>query len=136
VKFWDSSALVPLVSDEERTDDLKKLFEQDRQVVVAFITPLEVTSAVSRKAGVNRDLRREAQRHYAVLAANWSVINEYLLVLTNAERLIAHHRLRSGDAIQLACALIGTGPGARIPFVTLDEELAAAARAEGLSVLP
>jgi predicted nucleic acid-binding protein len=46
------------------------------------------------------------------------------------------HRLRAGDALQLAAALKGTrNPSAR-PFVTLDHDLASAARAEGFPVLP
>jgi uncharacterized protein with PIN domain len=67
VKFWDSSALVPIVSDEKHTDEMKELFRRDPNLLVSFITPLEVTSAIWRKAGVNADLRRESQRHYAVL---------------------------------------------------------------------
>ncbi|HEV7425903.1 MAG TPA: hypothetical protein VGQ46_06010 [Thermoanaerobaculia bacterium] len=41
------------------------------------------------------------------------------------------------DALQLAAALIACGNDpARLNFVTLDYELAAAARAEGFVVLP
>jgi hypothetical protein len=30
VKFWDSSALVPLIADEPRTNDVNEIFAADR----------------------------------------------------------------------------------------------------------
>jgi predicted nucleic acid-binding protein len=115
---------------------MKEQFRRDPNILVSFITPLEVTSAIWRKAGVNADLRRESQRHYAVLNASWTVVDDYSTALADAMRLTTQYGLRAGDAIQLACALIATNQEARIPFVTLDEDLADAAIAEGFPVLP
>jgi predicted nucleic acid-binding protein len=137
VRFWDSSALVPLLSDEPTTDDMYALFRADPAIAVAFITPVEVTSAITRRAGVNRDLLARAERRYDVLDAIWQIVDEYELALADARRLAIKHELRSGDAIQLACARLASGGNpSEIPFVTTDLELATAARAEGFPTLP
>jgi predicted nucleic acid-binding protein len=49
--------------------------------------------------------------------------------------MVGRHGLRGADAIQLAAAVIVRGSGT-LPLVTFDEELIAAARAEGFPVLP
>jgi hypothetical protein len=72
VRFWDTSALVPLLTQEDATAEMTTLFATDRNLVVAFITPVEIASALTRKAGVNDDLRR-----LAVLEANWTIVDEY-----------------------------------------------------------
>jgi predicted nucleic acid-binding protein len=135
VRPWDSSALVPLLSDEEKTEVVQALFRDDRNIVTAFITPVELISAVCRKAGVNRDLRRQAMLRYSVLQANWTLVDDYEQLMVLARSIAAQRCLRTGDAIQLACA-IRARPDKSLPFVTLDEELIDAARSEGFPVLP
>jgi len=135
VKYWDSSVLVPLVSDEPTTDVLTALVGEDSAMIVSFITPLEVTNVMWRKAGVNDDLRRWSERRYAALERDWVVVTEYAAVLEESLRVIRRHALRAGDAIQLACAIIAA-PDRQLTFVTLDTDLKAAARAEGFPVLP
>ena len=135
MRFWDSSALVPLLSDEEKTDVVRALFQQDRNIVTAFITPVEVISAICRKAGVNRDLRRSAMLRYAVLKANWTLVDDYEQLMISAHSIAAQRCLRTGDAIQLACA-IRARPDKSLPFVSFDEELLEAAAAEGFPILP
>jgi len=104
-------------------------------MIVSFITPLEVTNVMWRKAGVNDDLRRWSERRYAALERDWVVVTEYAAVLEESLRVIRRHALRAGDAIQLACAIIAA-PDRQLTFVTLDTDLKAAARAEGFPVLP
>ncbi|HVG25819.1 MAG TPA: type II toxin-antitoxin system VapC family toxin [Thermoanaerobaculia bacterium] len=137
MKFWDSSALVPLVADEPKTDVVNAIIAKDRYMLVAFITPVEVESAVWRKARQMRnDLARQRSHHrLAAIRGDWVVIDDYGRVLKEAGRMVARYGLRGADAIQLACAIVGRPP-AVLPFVTLDEELAAAARAEGFPILP
>ena len=59
----------------------------------------------------------------------------YTRVLEEAQRVVGRHGLRGADAIQLAAAVIVRGSGT-LPIVTLDDEMIAAARAEGFPVLP
>jgi predicted nucleic acid-binding protein len=137
VRFWDSSALVPLLSDEPSTDAVYGLFGEDPDTIVACITPVEVTSAITRQAGFNLDLLSLAERRYSVLDTTWRIVDDYVRVLEVAREVVFRHRLRSGDAIQLASALIASrNEPSTLPFVTTDLELAAAARAEGFHTLP
>ena len=129
MKFWDSSAIVPLIIDEPRTAAMLALVRSDVNMVVAFITPVEVTCALARRV---IDRRADAEEFTRLLIDSWTVIDDYAVVLARAQRLRRKHQLRGADAIQLACALAGP----HLPFVTLDEDLAAAARAEGFPVLP
>ena len=104
--------------------------------MASFITPVEIMSALWRKAGVNADLRRLAELRYAVLEANWTLIDEYATAIGIAKRFASQYSLRAGDAIQLACAVIGIPNRNEFPFVVRDHDLAAAARAEGFPALP
>jgi len=137
VKFWDSSALVPLVSNESTTDTLNAIMAADPAVVVSPITPVEVDSAVWRKARQTRDevARQRSLRRLSELRDRWIVVEEYAAVFEEARRMVARYGLRGGDAIQLATAIITRG-NAVLVFVALDEDLKAAARAEGFPILP
>jgi predicted nucleic acid-binding protein len=115
---------------------MTELFRQDRNVAAAFITPIEVASGLWRKAGVNLDLRQRAEQRYAVIEANWTIIDDYDAAIVIARSFAYKHGLRAGDAIQLACAAVADPDRDTLAFVTLDFDLKAAARAEGFSVLP
>lgn len=58
-------------------------------------------------------------------------------IRARADRLLAVHPLRAADALQLAALLAASEERpADLPFVTLDDRLAEAARKEGFSILP
>jgi hypothetical protein len=58
-------------------------------------------------------------------------------IRSRADRLLGVHPLRAADALQLAALTIAAEERpADLPFVTLDDRLAEAARKEGFSVLP
>jgi predicted nucleic acid-binding protein len=137
VKFWDSSALVPLLADENSTDVLSAIALEDPEIVVSPITPVEVDSALWRKARRMRDdvARQRSHRRLAALRSQWTVIEDYREILEEARNMVARHGLRGADAIQLASAIVTRG-GAVLTLVTRDEELATAARAEGFPILP
>ena len=135
MRYWDSSVLVPLVSDEPTTDLLTLLAAADPAIVVSFITPLEVTNAMWRKAGSNNDLRNASARRYAALERDWVIVAVSVAALEAALQVSRRHMLRTGDAIQLACALIAA-PERQLPFVTLDRDLKSAAQSEGFPTLP
>jgi predicted nucleic acid-binding protein len=138
--FWDSSALVPMLVAESRSDIVAALLAVDEEPVIWWATPLECQSALRRR-------HRETPWPAAQLAA----ATERLRLLVQhadtvaptddlrrrAGRLLAVHPLRAADALQLAAALIWCeeqphGEG----FVTLDARLAEAAAAEGFVVQP
>lgn len=71
-----------------------------------------------------------------MLEATWAVVEPSRELMRGARQASAVHGLRAGDAIQLASALAAcTGATTELAFVTTDEELKAAARAEGFLVL-
>ena len=49
MKFWDASAVVPLVVTEDETDHCRRLLDKDVQVVVWFLSVVEVISALTRR---------------------------------------------------------------------------------------
>ncbi len=52
MRFWDTSALVPLLLDQEATAEVGELLSQDPEVAAWWGTPVECMSAAAR-------LRRE-----------------------------------------------------------------------------
>jgi predicted nucleic acid-binding protein len=139
VKFWDTSALVPLVTKEERTPDVQRLIGADRNIAVSFITSVELTGTLWRRGRRWHDQTsfRRSLFKAAELEANWTSVDELDPVIKTARQLITLYVLRSGDAIQLASALFLCGDHPEdLPLVTLDSDLKAAARAEGFPVLP
>lgn len=137
MKFWDSSALVPLVSNESTTETLNGIMTADPAIVVSPITPVEVDSAVWRKARQTRDqvARQRSLRRLSELHDRWVVIERYSEIFEEARRMVARYGLRGADAIQLATAIITRGDSTLV-FVALDKDLQAAARAAGFPILP
>lgn len=139
MRFWDTSAIIPLLSEEDKTTDMQSLLVTDPNMVIWAFTPIEVASALWRKQRARRDdvSRVAAERRLAALAARWSFVDDFRAVLKEAHQTVARHALKAADALQLAAAVVERmGAAGALPFVTLDKELAAAARAEGFNVLP
>jgi hypothetical protein len=140
VRFWDASAVVPLLIAEQPTSAVRALMADDPQMAVWSLTPLEVLSALWRRRRVAEiEVRAQAFAAEALLEleAAWSVVTDVAQVVRRARRLLATHPLRAADAAQLAASLLACDEHPeRLPFVTLDERLAEAARREGFAVFP
>lgn len=137
MKFWDASALVPLFIEEISSDDLRRTIADDPDVVIWALTEVELASAIWRRNPEPPAGRAELVRRAAASAEGWDVVRLLQPVMQRALSLCERHRLRSADTLQLAAALVAcNGFPANLPFVTLDRELASAARAEGFPVLP
>ncbi|MSP62892.1 MAG: PIN domain-containing protein [Myxococcales bacterium] len=138
MRFWDSSALVPLVVEEPSSPACRRLYRSDPGVMVWVLTRVEMISAVQRRnrEGELRGPAADSCRRVDRLAARWQEMVELGPARDRAERLLAAHPLRAADAMQLAAALVlwDERPKGR-PFVTLDSALATAARAEGFEVI-
>jgi predicted nucleic acid-binding protein len=139
VKFWDSSAIVPLLVEEPATRRLNAIAANDPAMVVWWASEVECVSAVARR---ERDGTIEPQEvmlalnHLRELAATWYVIDPNEQIRETAIRLVRAHALRAADALQLAAALLNAQgrPSSLELLVTLDDRLAAAARKEGFIV--
>lgn len=137
MKFWDTSALVPLALAEETSRSMRQLMMTDVNAAVSFITGVELQSAIARRIGNHEpEVKLAASQFVSALQTGWTVADDYGPIVSHAQQLAAVHALRAGDAIQLASAIAICSNGPRMTFVVLDEELAAAARAEGFPVLP
>lgn len=138
MKFWDSSAVVPLLVEEPESRGLRRLAEADPAMVVWWSTPIECASAINRLArdGVlTREGEESALGLLATLAGAWSEILPTEALRGIALRLLRVHPLRAADAFQLAAALIWSGGApSGADLVTRDARLAEAARKEGFAV--
>lgn len=139
MRYWDASALIPLVIAEPATKRVRSWIERDASIVTWAWTRVEITGAVERRAReglLSRQQRRDALARFDALASAWDEVTDVLAVRTRAIPLLARHPLRAADAAQLGAALLVTEPDfTAVPFVCLDERLAAAAEREGLIVL-
>lgn len=140
MKYWDTSALVPLVTTEASSAVLREVLQADRAIVSWWGTRIECTSALFRMSRERRLTATEVaatRLRLSSLAAEWSEIQPDEMLRTTAERVVGVHSLRAADALQLAAALVVCdGAPATLPFVCLDARLREAALREGFAVLP
>jgi len=139
VRFWDPSAIVPLLVEEARSGEMRALIAADPGMVTWWGAAVECVGAAAR-------LRREevltmAEEEAVLgrldeLADGWAEVLPSAQVRSGARRLLRLHVLRAADALQLAAARVWAGPTIHAEFVTFDERLALAARMEGFRVLP
>ncbi|MBI5491290.1 MAG: PIN domain-containing protein [Deltaproteobacteria bacterium] len=139
MRFWDSSALVPLVVEEPASRACRALLREDGLQLVWCLSRVEVLSALCRRhrgGGLDDDDLRRAADRLLRFADRWTEIDAVPPVRETAERLLRIHPLRAADALQLAAALVAADhrPRGR-PFVCLDDQLTAAADREGLATL-
>jgi predicted nucleic acid-binding protein len=140
VKFWDTSALVPLIVDEPQTESMRRLISDDRTVVVWMFTGVELLSALGRLGRMVpalADILPSARLEVMDLFSRCASVTHVEGVRRRAERLVGVHPLSAADAMQLGAALIASGdrPEA-LDFVTLDRPLARCAQLEGFRVAP
>jgi predicted nucleic acid-binding protein len=140
MRFWDSSALIPLLVHEQSSDAMRAILSSDRRITASVITPIEIESALWRRRHhdeMDAEQHMSAEEMFAELTASWSEIADIISAQRIALDLLSRHTLRAADAIQLATAIVASNATvASLPFVTLDRDLRAAARAEGFTVLP
>jgi predicted nucleic acid-binding protein len=138
--FWDSSALVPMLIAEVRSEAVTAVLAGDDAPVIWWETPLECQSALRRRhreAPWPADQLAAATERLRLLVQHADTVAPTDDLRRRAGRLLAVHPLRAADALQLAAALIWCeeqphGEG----FVTLDARLAEAAVAEGFVIHP
>jgi uncharacterized protein len=139
MRFWDSSAVVPLLVRQPESDVAAALIGEDPEMIVSWTTPVECASAVAR---LRRDGHIDLAGETTVLTRlrevgeDWAEVLPVEQVRLTTYRLLRTHALRAADALQLAAAIAWAGQPQGDAFVTLDERLAAAAALEGFTPLP
>lgn len=125
--YFDSSALVKLISREAETPSLFGILESGPGVVSSALARVEVTRTVARAGGraALRERASEVLSRVALVAIDDAILN--------AAAEIGPADLRSLEAIHLATAL-ALGPELE-SLVSYDLRLNAAAEGVGLRVL-
>jgi predicted nucleic acid-binding protein len=140
VRFWDSSAIVPLVCRETESARTRAWLRADPVVVVWCLAATEVVSALARKrrdGALTAARLAGAKRRLAGLEAAWSEVAAVDAVRARARRLLELHALSAADALHLGAALVLVEERTQgVGFVSFDERLREAAAREGFESLP
>jgi len=138
MKFWDPSAIIPLVRSEANSRSARAIHANDRQMFVWWGAEIECVSALSRieRDGAPSDEIARSLERLDTLASGWDEVDPSDTVRRAARRLLRTHDLRAGDALQLAAALQASeGLPSMLDFVSQDSRLNDAARREGFVVI-
>jgi predicted nucleic acid-binding protein len=139
VKFWDASAIVPLLIAEASTRRLQALAAGDPDMLVWSGSQVECVSALARlerDGALDPQVALLAFDRLKQLAAGWHEVDPSDIVREVAARFLRVHPLRAADALQLAAAFIAAEQRpASLEMITLDERLASAAQKEGFAVI-
>lgn len=136
MKFWDTSAIIPLLVNEQYSDIVDPIFTKDSSMIVWWGTSIECISAISRLDRENKITPEEQAQIIArlnELRDSWREIQATPLIKQYAERILQVHPLRAQDAQQLAACLIANQDMV-IEFLTFDKRLEIAGRKEGLKL--
>lgn len=139
MRFWDASAIVPLLMTETSTKTLQGLAAADPAILVWWATEVECASAIARlerDGALESPAVIEAFDRLKRLAGGWHEVDANDAVREAAVRFLRVHPLRADDALQLAAAFVAAERRpSSLEVVTLDERLAAAARKEGFALI-
>lgn len=139
MKFWDASAIVPLLVADKTTGRLQALARRDPDMLAWWGSAVECASAVARlerDAALDSRNTELALQRLTRIAGAWQEIEPSELVRENAVRFLRVHSLRAADALQLAAAFVAAERRpASLQVLALDERLADAMRKEGFAVI-
>jgi predicted nucleic acid-binding protein len=139
VRFWDSSALVPILVEEDLSPAVIAFYGRDEGAFVWWSTEIECLSAIARlerEGQLSPQTAVSAIQRLAALGRNWNTIEPAEAVRRTARRFLRVHPLRAADALQLAAAFqAAEGQPASLSFVSLDDRLVLAAQREGFPVI-
>ena len=140
LRFWDSSALLPLAVREPFSADVETLLERDPEMafwwgaIPECIGGLAEAKRCERLTDAGFEKARSLIDQLRVRAFEIQPSEE---VRARALRILTVHPLRADRALQLAAALVWCREHThRVSFVSLDEPLRLAAAREGFRVLP
>jgi uncharacterized protein len=139
MKFWDASAVVPLLIHEQSSQRLRSLLARDSDMFVWWGSEVECISALTRRerdGSLTAQAMNAALERLRQLTGLWKEIDPTDAVRETAVRFIRVHPLRTADALQLAAAFQAAEQRpSSLAVITLDERLASAARKEGFAVM-
>lgn len=138
--FFDSSALLPLFVDEERSAAMQDIVKDDSPVVIWWGSTIECFSAIARlrrERILDSKQEQEIRRRLLEVKRHWTEILPGNDLKALAHQLLLLHPLSAADAMQLAAALVWAD---KLPaghrFACLDARLIEAAGKEGFEIRP
>lgn len=139
MRYWDSSALVPLIVEQSATSRMRRIAMEDSAVVTWWASSVECASALARLArgeSLTREAHAKGIAHLRAAMTMWTELSPSRDVREQAMRMVRVHPLRAADALHLAAALVASDfDASSLEFVTLDTRQAEAAEAEGFRVV-
>jgi len=140
MRFWDSSAIIPLIVREAQSEYCIQAYRADRDMLVWTLSKVEIFSALCRRwrdDALGPDSFDAASRRMNTFFETIYEVSAIQRVKDRAIRLLRIHPLRAADALQLAAVMVATEENAqRLPVMCFDDRLTAAARLEGFEVNP
>lgn len=138
MRFWDTSALVPLLAEEPTTLAVQRAYGE-QPAIVWWATVVECGSAIARLERDHAFTATQAAESFArldALRASWIEIEPGDEVRDVARRMLRVHPLRAADSLHLAAAFLAAERRpASLSFVSLDERLRQAAAREGFPLV-
>lgn len=138
MRFWDSSAVVPLLVVQQASPHAAAWIGADDAMVIWTFTSVEVISALRRlvrESAIDEEAARLAENRVEELVRVSHVVIDVDPVKAHATRLLRLHPLRAFDAVQLGAALHwAEGHPQGRTLHTLDGRLRLAAQREGFLV--
>jgi predicted nucleic acid-binding protein len=139
VRFWDASAIVPLLVTEDSSRRMLELAAREDSFLVWWGSEIECVSALARRereGALDSRTMANALRRLQQIASAWHEVDPSDGIRETAKRFLRVHPLRAADALQLAAAFAASEQQpASLEIVTLDDRLADAARKEGFGVV-
>jgi uncharacterized protein len=139
MRFWDSSAIMPLLVSEPETQARASLLKDDPRLVIWWGSRVECASALNRlcrEQSIDEKGLSQALGNLEAFCESCVEIVPSEEVRRRAVRLLRVHPLRAADALQLAAALVAASEDpSSLPLVTSDGQLKQAAEKEGFPML-
>jgi len=140
ILYFDSSALVKRYVEEQGTSDVLGWMDTSDLNGTVLVTRSEVVAAITRAKRMRYVSQEDTRKFLDTFHREWSSFQRLPVsetLVARADALACEHNLRGYDAIHLASALTWQELlDLPVTVVTYDMELAAAAQASGLLVLP
>ena len=140
ILYFDSSALVKRYVEEQGTSDVLVWMDASDLNGTVLVTRVEVAAAITRAKRMRYVSQEETRKFLDTFHREWNSFQRLPVsetLVARADALACEHNLRGYDAIHLASALTWQELlDLPVTVVTYDMELAAAAQASGLMVLP
>jgi uncharacterized protein len=140
MRFWDSSAIVPLLVHEAATPQVRDLLRLDPVMLAWWGTPIECASAIcrlEREGAITSAIANESRARLREMRRQWIEVEPDERVRDAAERFLRVHPLHAADAAQLAAAFVAAeADPPSLELVCYDQRLSEAAAREGFRVTP